>query len=103
MLHTWREKEHSLRGFQRVNRTRLLPICGLLLVCLLTFMLAGCRDIRQAATEQDTAYEVTDAQGTVVKMPAKPLSASIVRFPKRVDIIMSPSPFSLSQLVMNTK
>jgi len=72
MLHTWREKEHSLRRFQRVNRTRLLPLCGLLLVCLLTFMLAGCRDIRQAATEQDTAYEVTDAQGTVVKMPAKP-------------------------------
>ena len=51
---------------RRIRGWQLVVFCLLLLICL-----TGCKNEAQDAKEQ-TAYTVTDAQGTQVNMPAKP-------------------------------
>ena len=56
------------------TRCTALRLLGGLLLVVLLLALVGCKDVRQTAAPSsgDTAYEVTDVQGTIVRMPQKP-------------------------------
>lgn len=68
--------ERALFSLSKVGRgIRLqsgLKKIGVLFVCLLLCALSGCKEMNMAAENEGVAYTVTDMQGTVVKMPAKP-------------------------------